>query len=160
MRTAGPLLSALLTVGVTNALPQPEPGLLSSIIGIILPHPTTTAKAATTTAHATTTAAAVVQTPGAQTIDFGKVDAAPSPVLVSVPVLGTSTPVIQPLSAAQDIGSSVVKNSPIASGLSKILKTILREKRSDEASLIKRDGDCSVQPAGTGPTIRLVLFLL
>lgn len=161
MRATRPILGALLTLGVTTALPQPEPGLLSSIIGIILPHSTTTAKATTTTAAATTTAVAVVQTPGAQTIEFGKVDAAPSPVLVTVPVLGTSTPVIQPLSAAQDIASSVVKNSPIASDLSKILKTILREKRNDEdySSLMKRDGDCSAQPAGTGPTIRLVSIL-
>lgn len=165
MRSTTPLISALLTFSLTNALPHPEPGLLpplTSILGGLGPKTTTTVKATSTAAALPT-----VETPGGQTINFTQVDAVPPAVIESVPFIGTSNiPAIQSISSIISIANAKVIALGIPFGLGGILgglTGLLREKRDafsleDAHSLMKRDGDCSIQPAGTGPAVRLVLL--
>ncbi|TVY76041.1 hypothetical protein LSUE1_G005481 [Lachnellula suecica] len=78
----------------------------------------------------------------AQSIDFSIVTAAPAVSVQSAPVTGTAQTVsAQSSAAATSIGSAAVQASPLA-------------QRDVVADVVKRDGTCATQPAGTGPTVR------
>lgn len=84
-----------------------------------------------------------------QVIDFTQINAATLPKAVSAPIFGTSQTVdIQPVSAAVGIA-----NAAVASSLDTKRSLNVGEQEKRSHPIFKRDGDCSVQPAGTGPTI-------
>lgn len=73
----------------------------------------------------------------AQSIDFAAISAAPAVTVTAAPMTGTAESVsAQPSNAASSIGSAAVQATPLA-----------------QRAIEKRDGDCSKQPAGTGPAI-------
>lgn len=82
--------------------------------------------------------------PRPQDIEFDQVDAAPDVDLVTPPVIGTTdSVVIQPSSAAISIGADAVTD----------VATTKRDLLRQRGSFGKRDGNCAVQPAGTGPQV-------
>lgn len=84
-------------------------------------------------------AALALAAPRPQEIEFDLVDAAPDPIVVTVPITGTSDSVpIQAAAAAAAIGTQAVD------------ETTMTKRRS---LFSKRDGDCSKQPLGTGPAV-------
>lgn len=90
-------------------------------------------------------AALAVAAPRPQAIEFDLVDAAPDAEIVTPPVDVTADKV-----AAQPTAEAV------AIAASSVTETTSAEKRDFievADSLSKRDGDCSVQPAGTGPQV-------
>lgn len=141
MHTTTSLLTSFLALSLTSALPQP--GLISTLSSLL--------------SAPGVNPSSLKLTPG-QSIDFTKVDAAPPTIIQSVPISGTEdTPTIQAASAVIAIAKTDVIDDT-ASALEHILK---RGKRGVAArdELQKRDGDCSVQPAGKGPAVnRLVCF--
>ncbi|KUJ11847.1 uncharacterized protein LY89DRAFT_653320 [Mollisia scopiformis] len=86
--------------------------------------------------------------PHPQDIEFDQVDAAPDPTIVTPPVLGASATVsIQPTAAVATVADASV--TEVASTNS----TETNDKRDFLDFLGKRDGNCAVQPKGTGPTV-------
>lgn len=78
--------------------------------------------------------------PRPQDIDFTLVDAAPDAVIDSAPFNVTSeTVAIVPVAAAVAIASDSV--------------TDVAEVNKKRDTVAKRDGNCAVQPAGTGPQV-------
>lgn len=96
-----------------------------------------------------TLAALALAAPRPQDIEFDQVDAAPDPVIVTPPVDGSSETVsVQPSAAISTIAAAAVTDTASAN-----------DKRDFLEFLGKRDGDCSAQPKGTGPTVStLVLY--
>lgn len=92
-------------------------------------------------------AALTLAAPRPQDIEFDQVDAAPDPVIYSVPVDGTSATVtLLPSAAVSSAAVAAVTDTASTSDPS--------QKRDIEHALGKRrDGDCSTQPAGTGPAV-------
>lgn len=79
----------------------------------------------------------------AQSFDFGVINAQPAAVAQSAPASGQASdaPALQPLSAIPQIASYIVASNPIAQ----------RDVATED--LVKRDGNCAPQPAGTGPSV-------
>ncbi|KAF8853106.1 hypothetical protein BDZ45DRAFT_629581 [Acephala macrosclerotiorum] len=88
-------------------------------------------------------AALALAAPHPQAIEFDLVDAAPDPVVSAAPFIGSAeTVTLQPPAAVSTIADSSVTDTPTAN-----------DKRDFLEVLGKRDGDCSAQPAGTGPAV-------
>jgi hypothetical protein len=96
-------------------------------------------------------AALALAAPRPQDIEFDQVDAAPDAEIVTPPTDVTSdTPVTQPVSQAVSIGSTSVTDTTT---------TQKRDFLEVANSLSKRgDGDCSAEPAGTGPQVSSYVF--
>lgn len=93
-------------------------------------------------------AALALAAPRPQDIEFDQVDAAPDPVIVTPPVDGTSSSVaLQPSSAIAAAASAVVTDTATTTD------TATNDKRDFLGFLSKRDSNCAVQPAGTGPAV-------
>jgi hypothetical protein len=88
-------------------------------------------------------AALAFAAPRPQDIEFDQVDAAPDPVIFTPPVDGTSSSVaIQPSSAIAAVADASVTDTATPN-----------DKRDFLGFLGKRDGNCAVQPQGTGPAV-------
>lgn len=96
-----------------------------------------------------------VAAPRPQDIEFDQVDAAPDPTIYTPPTNVTVDDVeIQPASVASAIASAAVTD--VASTTDPTQKRDLLEL----TDLIgKRDADCAVQPAGTGPAVNKYVLL-
>jgi ribonuclease PH len=92
-------------------------------------------------------AALALAAPRPQDIEFDQVDASPDPIVVAVPVdVAEQTVTLQPLAAVTTTADASVTD--VASTEQK------RDFLGVARSLSKRhDGDCSAQPAGTGPAV-------
>lgn len=78
-------------------------------------------------------AALAIAIPHPQAIDFARVEAAPAPGLETAPLdVQIDTPVLAPV--------------PVAGPIAPIPAVVKRD-----TVLQKRDGDCALQPAGSGP---------
>lgn len=94
-------------------------------------------------------AALALAAPRPQDIEFDQVDAAPNVDVVTPPVTGTTdSVVIQPTSQAISIGADAVTD----------VATTKRDTLRHRGSLGKRDGNCAVQPAGTGPQVSTLVY--
>lgn len=90
-------------------------------------------------------AALALAAPHPQDIEFDQVDAAPDAEIVTPPTDVTSdTVAVQPVSQAVALGSTSVTDTTT---------TQKRDFLEVANTLSKREGDCSAEPAGTGPQI-------
>jgi hypothetical protein len=94
-------------------------------------------------------AALAIAAPRPQDIEWDQVDASPDPEIYTPPTNVTvDTVAIQPASAASAIASAAVTDVASTTDLSQ-KRDILKV-----ADLLgKRDADCAVQPAGSGPAV-------
>ena len=93
-------------------------------------------------------AALALAAPRPQDIEFDQVDAAPNPIVVAAPVdVAEQTVSIQPLAAITTFADASVTDVASTTDQKRDFLGVAR-------SLSKRgDGDCSAQPAGTGPAV-------
>ena len=91
-------------------------------------------------------AALVLAAPAPQDIAFDQVDAAPDPEIYTVPSDGSSQTVsVLPLAAVTTIADATVTDVAKQKGKRDFLGVAY--------PLGKRDGDCTPEPAGTGPQV-------
>lgn len=78
----------------------------------------------------------------AQSFDFNVINSQPAPIVQTAPLTGAASdsPPLQPLSAIPKIAAYIINSTPIS-------------QRDTAEELFKRDGNCSPQPAGTGPPV-------
>jgi hypothetical protein len=100
-------------------------------------------------------AALILAAPRPQEIDFDQVDAAPDVNIVTPPVGVTSESVaIVPAGEAVIVGSQAVTDTTTTKrdiGIDEIKRNALGER--EWPGITKRDGDCTAEPAGTGPRV-------